>query len=263
MDFLEIEYRKTTRSFNMHSMQFHEYYELHFLLSGKREIFVENKLFAIPPSSLCVIPPFSMHKTEGTAYERINLYVNKNLLSDSENALLEKLSQEVVYILNPSQLFFITTLLKEAHETKLADYTKHRNFLLTTTKNILAYIQLQVLTPINPLSATTSQQIDPVILQIIAFINKEYCQPLTLASLSKTFHLSINTLCKRFQTHMNCSLMQYVTYIRLNKAKFYLANTNKNMSAIAELCGFSSANYFSLIFKKQIGISPINYRKKQ
>ena len=43
----------------------------------------------------------------------------------------------------------------------------------------------------------------------------------------------------------------------------YLSSTDKNVSEIAELCGFPSANYLGIVFKKQIGISPLNYRKKQ
>ena len=56
--------------------------------------------------------------------------------------------------------------------------------------------------------------------------------------------------------------MQYVSYVRLNKAKMYLTTTKKGMEEIAEQSGFPSANYFSFIFKKSFGISPTEYRKK-
>jgi transcriptional regulator GlxA family with amidase domain len=69
------------------------------------------------------------------------------------------------------------------------------------------------------------------------------------------------SLCKKFKDVMNCSIMEYVMRIRLNKAKGLLRNTNKSIEEVAFECGFSSANYFGLIFKKEIGLSPLNYKK--
>ena len=60
MEFLEIERRNQTQAFNMSYTQFHDYYELYFLLSGEREVFIENKLFLLRSGSFCIIPPFSI-----------------------------------------------------------------------------------------------------------------------------------------------------------------------------------------------------------
>ena len=107
MEFLEIERRNETKAFNMSYTQFHDYYELYFLLSGEREFFIESKLFLLQSGSFCIVPPFSMHKTEGEAYERINLYVSKNLLTDSENAFLQNISEQCAFVFNRKQRQFI------------------------------------------------------------------------------------------------------------------------------------------------------------
>ena len=60
---------------------------------------------------------------------------------------------------------------------------------------------------------------------------------------------------------MNCSIMDYVNGLRLNKAKSLLRDSKLSMEEIADACGFSSANYLGLVFKKEMGISPLNYRK--
>ena len=235
MEFLEIERRNETKAFNMSYTQFHDYYELYFLISGERAFFIESKLFLLKSGSFCIIPPFYMHKTEGEAYDRINLYVSKNLLTDSENSFLQT-----------------------------AGDAKKRNFILSCAKTVIAYMQTQMLSPLQPTGTLNSpKHSDTLVLQIVAYINKEYQQKLTLDGLAKTFYLSKNTLCKRFREQMNCSPIQYAVYTRLNKAKMYLSSTDKNVSEIAELCGFPSANYLGIVFKKQIGISPLNYRKKQ
>ena len=55
--------------------------------------------------------------------------------------------------------------------------------------------------------------------------------------------------------------MEYVSRMRLSKAKLLLRDSNKSIEEIATECGFSSANYFGLIFKKEVGLSPLNYKK--
>ncbi len=266
MNFIEIEYRKTNKSLNMSNMQFHDYYELHILLAGTREVFIENKLFLLQPATFCVIPPFSMHKTEGKAYERINIYVSKDLLSPNECAFLQKLSEQSAFSLTAAQTQFLAVVLKEAASAKIVDREQRKNFLLSFTKTVLAYLQSQILHPpsVKPASETNdARRSSSTILQVVAYINQEYRQHITLDMLHKKFYVSKNTLCKQFNEQMHCSPIQYVTHIRLNKAKMYLSTTTKSISEIAELCGFPSANYFGLIFKKHIGISPLNYRKKQ
>ena len=61
---------------------------------------------------------------------------------------------------------------------------------------------------------------------------------------------------------MHCSVMEYCSAVRLNEAKQLLLTTDKSIEDISDLCGYSSANYFSLFFKSKTGLAPSNYRKK-
>ena len=56
---------------------------------------------------------------------------------------------------------------------------------------------------------------------------------------------------------------EYVTGLRIEKAKMLLDETNEKISRIAESCGFRSASYFIVVFRKQLGISPNEYRNKK
>ena len=57
-------------------------------------------------------------------------------------------------------------------------------------------------------------------------------------------------------------IMNDATNVRLEKAKELLKNTDAKTYEIAEKTGFSEPNYFSFIFKKNLGISPSQYRAK-
>ncbi len=263
MSYVEIEKREQLNNYNMSSFQSHDFYELYLLLSGSREVYVENKLFKLDKSSLCIIPPYYIHKTEGSAYARINLYFSKEIFNENELSFLDKLTQNIAYTLTQKQMDFIMSILNEGALTNISEPKTRTNFLVSLAKTTIAYLSTQNLTPLLNVSSTpTPSYTNTTILKIVNYINENYKKNITLDLLSEKFYISKNTLCKRFKQAMNCSVGHYIVYVKLNKAKMYLSTTNKTMEEIAELCGFLSANYFSLIFKKHFGIAPKNYRKK-
>ena len=263
MSFLEIEKRSQETSLNMTEFQSHNFFELYFLLAGKREVFVENKLFHLKAGAMCVIPPYAIHKTEGGAYMRTNIYISDDFLNDLEKKQLSRLSEQLAFALSDEQFTFVSQILKEAATDRIGDAAVRRNYLHSFIKALIAYLGVQELSPIAPQGISpTNMPNDTTVLKIVAYINENYQASITLEGISKRFFISKNTLCKRFRSVMNISLIQYVIYVRLNKAKMYLTTTSKSMEEVAELSGFPSANYFSLIFKKSFGISPMEYRKK-
>jgi len=263
MPFVEIEKRSQQTNLNMTEFQSHNFFEFYFLLSGNREVFIENKLFLLTPGTFCIIPPYHIHKTEGGAYTRINLYVSDDMLNELERRHLARLAEGVAYAFTEEQAAFVRDLLDKARADHIGDAAVRQNYLHSFTKALVSYLGVQELTSVTPLGISPSRaHNDTAVLKIAAYINENYQQAITLQFLSDKFFMSKNTLCKRFRNAMDISIMQYVIYVRMNKAKMYLTTTKKSMEEVAELSGFPSANYFSLIFKKSFGISPTEYRKK-
>ena len=64
MQFIEFEEILTTSQMTMSAPHSHEFYELYFLLDGKRNFFTKNKMFVVEENTLIVVPPYSFHKTE-------------------------------------------------------------------------------------------------------------------------------------------------------------------------------------------------------
>ena len=263
MPFVEIEKRSQKTNMNMTEFQSHNFFELYFLMSGDRELFVENKLFLLTPGTFCVIPPYHIHKTEGGPYTRINIYVSNDMLNELEIKHLARLSEGVAYAFNAEQAAFVYDLLEIARGDHIGDSAVRQNYMHSFIKALVSYLGVQDLSPVTPFGSSPSHtRNDAAVLKIAAYINEHYRESITLQLLSDKFFMSKNTLCKRFRSAMDISVMQYVTYVRMNKAKMYLTTTSKGMDEVAEQSGFPSANYFSFIFKKSFGISPTEYRKK-
>lgn len=260
MNFIEIEKTERKNEWAMSQLQSHDYYEIYFLLEGKRKIFFENKMFNIEAGTVCIIPPFFMHKTEGDAYTRININLSPDLLTSDERSFLDSCTS-VAYRIESKSLSTITSLLELANkensspkqDKKLLHFAKVIFALLTEHENVL--------TPVDYNATVNVNKKDTTILNIVSYLNENFAEKITLSSLSKKFYISINTLCTRFNNSMRCTVMEYLNYVRISTAKKLLTTTNYDMDKIASSCGFASANYFSLIFKKHVGLSPLKYRK--
>ena len=101
---------------------------------------------------------------------------------------------------------------------------------------------------------------DSAAMRIIKYINENYREHITLDVLSRLFFASKPTIINQFNAITNSSPINYLLQVRINHAKQMLSNTNKTISEISDACGFSSPNYFSLIFKKKMHMSPSDYR---
>ena len=95
MKFLEFEEVSVKEQSAMTEPHSHEFYELYFLLDGEREFFVENKMFKVSKNTIVVVPPFSLHKTEGGPYKRVNINISPELLSPFHNDFLMNISKEI------------------------------------------------------------------------------------------------------------------------------------------------------------------------
>lgn len=95
---------------------------------------------------------------------------------------------------------------------------------------------------------------------IMNYIEKNYMKELSLEVLSEELGLTPNYLCKIFKNSTGMKLTQYINQIRIDGAKKLLKNTNMKAHEIAETVGFSSASYFSTIFKQVTGQTVSEYK---
>ena len=259
MAFIEVERAVKTGDWSMHDLHSHPHYEIYFLKSGERSFFLSNALFKLEAPIILIIPPHALHKTEGGAFERYNVNVSPNYLDDYQKGILQS---KALHILKPTALEMqrfvehLETAIKEKNSKHGEDITR---ILFSYLVFLLDKLPQDELSP----KATAKDSIPPIILKIIDYLNEHYAEKITLASIAEKFFLSQTALSYAFKKHMDCTLIDFLLSIRITKAKEYLLNSKKSVETIAELCGFSSANYFGLIFKQKEKLSPSQYRKYQ
>ena len=262
MDFFEFEEVSVNQMHSMAEPHSHDFYELYFLLDGERQFFIENKMFKVNANSLVVVPPYRLHKTEGGPYKRVNINVSPSLLPEYLNNFLIKISSLIAIKIEGKCFDIIARLLSEGSKLQFSTVKNKTDCLLSIAQTIIFILSAHEIKPISALStAHQPKNVSPEVLKILSYINTNFNQPLTLKFLCDKFYLSKVSLCKKFKSVMNCSIMDYVSRLRLAKAKSLLRDENMSVEDVSIECGYSSANYFGLIFKKEVGVSPLNYKK--
>ena len=96
----------------------------------------------------------------------------------------------------------------------------------------------------------------------IEYIHKHYDSDIKTEDIAKELNINVSYLQKLFKTHNDCTIIQYLTRLRMEKAKMLLKNTDIPIIDIAGYVGVNSRQYFTHMFHKFWGESPDAYRKR-
>lgn len=92
-------------------------------------------------------------------------------------------------------------------------------------------------------------------------IAAQYQENVTLPMISKQVGMSTYSFCKRFKQATGANYTDFVTRVRLEKAKNLLLNPRYRISEIAFEVGFQSLTHFNRVFRRIAGESPTEYRR--
>lgn len=96
----------------------------------------------------------------------------------------------------------------------------------------------------------------------LEYVKNNWNQEISLDALANNSGLSKNHFLKIFTKALKLTPNDYITKIRLEKAKQMLAMSSDPINVIAMNCGYDNIPYFSYLFKRKIGLSPVEFRKK-
>jgi two-component system response regulator YesN len=85
---------------------------------------------------------------------------------------------------------------------------------------------------------------------------------ISIARVCSLLHISAGYFSSIFKRETKMTYVNYLLHIRLEAAKEMLLTTDLKTFEIAEKVGYADPNYFSFSFKKQVGVSPKDYRNK-
>ncbi|MCZ0703718.1 YesN/AraC family two-component response regulator [Natronobacillus azotifigens] len=98
--------------------------------------------------------------------------------------------------------------------------------------------------------------------EAIEYIDEYYYADLSLKKVAAHVHLNPSYLSTLFKDELKLSFVEYLTRVRIQRAKQLLLTTDLNVTEIAEKVGYSTPKYFNKVFKEQEKVTPSGFRKK-
>lgn len=262
-----IDYKDDLSHCDLHT---HSFIEIAYTLSGKAQHTLNGESQIIQANDYIVVEPGSTHQYQKIGTEKlsiINCIFNANFPYPcaTENSFYECLKNPVYNIstskINPdeiSRVYHDTSgtvrqlllLLKDEYEKK--DY-KYR----LIAKNLLNSIILLTLRSLSP-DTGSSTYISETLKDYVA---SHYAEHNVLQVISKQFSYSIPYLSKKFKAETGESFKSYQQNIRINQAASLLIQTNRSISEISNLVGYTDIKYFIKVFTQKRGMSPSKFKK--
>lgn len=95
--------------------------------------------------------------------------------------------------------------------------------------------------------------------QVITYLNENYNQDLSLQDVADHFHIHKVYLARSFKEETGSSLISYLSFLRIEKAKLLLCMKAYRTNEIAFMVGFNNTQSFYNVFRKLVGCSPSDY----
>lgn len=95
------------------------------------------------------------------------------------------------------------------------------------------------------------------------FIEANYQTKVSLKTAAEQVFMSPSYFCKVFKKVTGCTLVEYISRLRIDKARELLLVGEKSITEIAHEVGFESHSYFDKIFHRLMNVAPHEYREKQ
>ena len=236
----------------------HPFTELFYVTRGLGEFQIKDQTFPIKADDLVLVNPHISHteRSTNTDFEYIVLGIENFIFFDSTEK--EELDFSIYNYENYKHeiLFYIKTILLEfdnsnnPYAEKTIDYLL-KVLILNLLKNTSTNLYL-----------TSKMDVSKECKTVQKYIKKHFKENISLDTLSDLVFLNKYYLAHAFKKYHKISPIQYQLQLKVKEAKSLLTTTNLGISDISNSLGFSSQSYFSQTFKKETGMTPNQYRKK-
>lgn len=268
---LFVEYVKRSEPYSMADDHYHDYYEIYYMLSGKRIYFIRDRSYTVEQGDLVFIAKNEVHKTmladaAAAAHERVIIHLNDHFIqrySDGHDRLLLTPFDNDIHVLRlprSEQLIIDQLIRRMLHEIqqKPAGYSLYPR--AAVTELLLHSARYLLHNEPAPLHHTTP--IHAKISEIVRYINNHFAESIRLSMLAEQFYISSFHLSRTFKEITGFAFSDYVTITRIKEAQRLLRETDMPITGVASSVGFDNFSHFGKTFKRITRVSPRDYRKQ-
>ena len=267
--FYYFDYDVRSSNINMQFQHFHTFYELCVMLCPNTIHFLEGKPYELQMFDIIGIPPNVLHRTQYPAGDlckrliiQFNLPKNISGLSNEYEQLLQLFHQETpIFRFEPElqkKIYrkFNDIFMLAPKTDPMRNLIIHQKFIEFLTLLFLNQGQNQY-SNISEMSSAEKK-----IYAITSYIHTHYTEDISLDFLAQKFYLSSCYLSHQFKDVTGFTLTDYIQMTRVRNVQTLLVGSQIPITEACAQCGFTSFSQFNRVFRKHIGMSPSEFRKR-
>jgi AraC-like DNA-binding protein/quercetin dioxygenase-like cupin family protein len=238
----------------------HSIYQILYFLSGDGTITLDGQTYEVTRDQMVLIAPYSEHAVYARSRMTVLVLAFGNFLeglSDGQALLKRVLAKSKYHIVDPVS----ANELRDSFRKILYEQNRRDAFSNLAIRSHLLHVLLTLAR-----SWETSQTPDFNAHRanlLRHYIETRYFERLTAEDLAAMLKLTSRHMNDIFKQHFHITPIQYLTDVRVKRAKELLASTDKEIISICFEVGFETLSTFYRAFKKKVGMSPQQYRKLQ
>lgn len=251
-------------TWSMSRLHFHDHFELLLPLTSPGNIFVNDQVYPLERGTLYLIGENTLHRTMATGFHsRYILHISRKALTD--------LSTPQTDFTQLMQVNFRRANLDSEQMTELIelfqslDRNKNDGSFGSDIRQTVALLHLLIRVAPTLNAATAGEAIRNKdflrVAPILDYIRDNLAEPLSLDQIASRFYLSKHYLCRIFKSATGFSVMEYIIYSRVLRAR-QLLQDGVSVQQAGEMSGFSDNSHFIRTFGHLTGVTPGRYAKE-
>lgn len=254
---------QTSFQFPIH---WHDELEIIYIRSGRVNITIDNELFTGTAGKFFIVNPGELHYmgSDDLSADYYTILFPLEFISFQsndyvENMLFKPMRSSHIILTHSLPFGEIYTEIVSLLERLIYINKYEKDFYQLDCKILLLKMLSKMLQFPDTLLKKSSDTAD-MRREIIAYVNDNYLEKITLSDLASEFHMSEKYISRYFKNHFNITFSKYVNHMRLLYAKNLLETTDMSITNVALSSGFPNVSYFIRSFKESYGKTPFSYR---
>ena len=251
-------------TWSMSRLHFHDHFEIMLPLTSPGNIFVNDQVYPLERGTLYLIGESTLHRTMANGFHsRYILHISRKALTD--------LSTPQTDFTQLMQVNFRRATLDNEQMTELIelfqDLERNNNdgTFGSDIRQTVALLRLLIKLAPTLNAATAGEAIRNKdflrVAPILDYIRDNLAEPLSLDQIASQFYLSKHYLCRIFKSATGFSVMEYIIYSRVLRAR-QLLQEGVSVQQAGEMSGFSDNSHFIRTFGHLTGVTPGRYAKE-
>lgn len=233
-------------------------FQLLYIASGQAHFFFDNKETIVAAGHMVLYRPREMQKYVYYGIDQTEVYWVHFTGSDVTNILRKYgISDDMHVIYTGTSLEYSRIFKQMIYELQQCQFD-YEELLSMLLHQILISIHRQITKE----RKIKNEYLENEMALAAQYFNDNYNTEINIENYAASRGMSVSWFIRSFKQYADVTPMQYIVSLRITNAQILLETTNYSVKEIGYIVGYDNPLYFSRIFSKQKGVSPVKYRKQ-